>query len=35
MTMRNVMLTMRDVIVRHRIFSDRYHLPRDRERSDG
>jgi len=36
MTFRNVMLTMRDVmIVRQRIFSDRYHLPRDRERSDG
>jgi hypothetical protein len=34
--MRNVMLTLRDVmIVRHRIFSERYHLPRDRERSDG
>lgn len=36
MTMRNVMLTMRDVmIVRQRIFSERYHLPRGRERSDG
>ena len=35
MTSRNVLLTMRDVAkVRNRIFSDRYHLPRDREREE-
>ena len=35
MTLRNVLLTLRDVIkVRNRIFSDRYHLPRGREREE-
>ena len=35
MTLRNVLLTMRDVAkVRNRIFSDRYHLPRGRQREE-
>jgi glycosyltransferase involved in cell wall biosynthesis len=35
MTLRNVVLTMRDVmLVRRKIFSDRYHLPHGREREE-